>query len=262
MSIDLNVVDRIATITINNPDELNALDVSHLQALVSAFAEANARNDVRAIVLTGAGERAFVAGANIKRMSTMTVAEAQEFGALGHAVARAIESAPVPVIAMIRGFALGGGCELALACDLRIASTTAVFAQPEVGLGIPPGWGGTQRLPRLVGKGIASDLIFTGRRVKAEEALRIGLVNAVHEPDVLEHETIRVAQAIARNSPTAVRASKHLIGLSYRGDVNGGLGMEAATFAQAFEQPDQREGMQAFVEKRAAVFTDVEDHQS
>lgn len=257
MSIDLVVEGTIATITINNPDALNALDNDHLQDLVSTFKEVGSRDDVRVVLLTGAGDRAFVAGANIKRMSTMSRSEAREFGRLGHAVGRAIEAAPQPVIAVINGFALGGGCELALACDIRVCSDTAVFAQPEVTLGIPPGWGGSQRLPRLVGKGVASELIFTGRRVKAEEALRIGLVNAVYEKDQLFEKATHLATTIAENSPEAVRTSKMLIAAAYSESVNEGLIQEAEAFADAFEGADQREGMAAFVEKRKAAFADL-----
>lgn len=257
MSIDLAVNGAIATITINNPDALNALDNDHLQDLVLAFKEVGGRSDVRVVLLTGAGGRAFVAGANIKRMSTMSKSEAREFGRLGHAVGRVIEAMPQPVIAVIDGFALGGGCELALACDIRVCSNTAVFAQPEVTLGIPPGWGGSQRLPRLVGKGIASELIFTGRRIKAEEAYRIGLVNAVYEQQQLHERTMMMATNIAENSPQAVQLSKRLIAAAYTEPVEEGLIQEAEAFADAFEGADQREGMGAFVEKRTAAFADL-----
>lgn len=262
MSIDLAVDGAIATITINNPAELNALDVDHLRQLVTAFEVVGARSDVRAVLLTGAGERAFVAGANIKRMSEMNRTEALEFGELGHAVGRAIEATPQPVIAVINGFALGGGCELSLACDIRVCSTNAVFAQPEVSLGIPPGWGGSQRLPRLIGKGMASEIILTGRRVKAEEAYRIGLVNAVYEPEQLIENVTNMAARIAENSPEAVRMSKKLIAASYTESVDEGLTLETNEFAKAFEQPDRREGMTAFVEKRKPVFADSEGPQS
>lgn len=256
MSIDFEVRDRIATVTINNPDRLNALDDEHLTGLLDVFRQAANDASIRAIILTGAGEKAFVAGANIKNMVTMAPEEAMRFGRLGHAVGAAIERAPQPVIAAIQGFALGGGCELALACDIRIASTTAVFAQPEVGLGIPPGWGGTQRLPRLVGRGVASELIFTGRRVKAEEALRIGLVNAVHEPNELMDKARELAASIAANSPVAVRLSKRLIARSADAHPSAGLAEEAHAFAESFGTPDQREGMGAFVEKRKPEFKD------
>lgn len=260
MSIEYDVKDRIATITINNPDRLNALDEELLEGLLDAVRKAANDTAVRAVILTGAGEKAFVAGANIKRMSTMGPGEAMRFGRLGHAVGAAIERAPQPVIAAIHGFALGGGCELALACDIRIAATTAVFAQPEVGLGIPPGWGGTQRLPRLVGKGIASELIFTGRRVKADEALRIGLVNAVHEPGDLMDQAREMAATIAANSPNAVRLSKRLVARAFDAHPSAGLAEEAHAFAEVFGSVDQREGMGAFIDKRTPDFSDqIED---
>jgi enoyl-CoA hydratase len=257
VSIDLAVSDGIATVTINNPERLNALDSDHLERLLGTFRSLSTDTRVRVVILTGAGERAFVAGADIKRMATFTHDEGIRFGRLGHAVASEIERLPQPVIAAICGFALGGGTELALACDIRICSNDAVFAQPEVGLGIPPGWGGTQRLPRLVGKGMASELIFTGRRVKADEALRIGLVNSVHEPQMLMDFANELARSIAANSPAAVRASKRLIARSLDGHPASGLAEEAHAFADAFETADQREGMNAFVEKRKPVFGDA-----
>jgi len=256
VSIEYEVSDQIATVTIDNPERLNALDEEHLQGLLQAFNDAASDSSVRAIILTGAGEKAFVAGANIKQMSVMSSEEALRFARLGHAVGAAIERVPQPVIAAIHGFALGGGCELALACDIRLASTTAVFAQPEVGLGIPPGWGGTQRLPKLVGKGVASELIFTGRRVKADEALRIGLVNAVHDVEDLMPKAREMALSIAANSPAAVRLSKRLIVRSGDAHPSAGLAEEAHAFAEAFGSPGQREGMGAFVEKRKPVFRD------
>jgi enoyl-CoA hydratase len=254
MSIDLAIEEEIAIVTINNPDALNALDTDHLESLLQTFRSLSTRDDVRVVILTGAGERAFVAGANIKRMATFSRDEGLAFGRLGHAVASEIERLPQPVIAAIRGFALGGGSELAAACDIRICSSDAVFAQPEVGLGIPPGWGGTQRLPRLIGRGMASELIYTGRRVRAEEALRIGLVNSVHEPEMLMDFALELARSIAANSPTAVRASKRLVARAFDGHPAAGLSEEAQVFANCFETDEQREGMTAFVEKRKPAF--------
>jgi enoyl-CoA hydratase len=254
MSIDLAVTEGIATVTINNPAALNALDTDHLESLLQTFRSLSTRDDVRVVILTGAGDRAFVAGANIKRMATFSRDEGLAFGRLGHAVASEIERLPQPVIAAIRGFALGGGSELAAACDIRICSHDAVFAQPEVGLGIPPGWGGTQRLPRLVGRGMASELIYTGRRVKADEALRIGLVNSVHEPEMLMDFAMELARSIAANSPAAVRASKRLIARAFDGHSASGLAEEAHAFADSFETEEQREGITAFVEKRKPTF--------
>jgi enoyl-CoA hydratase len=258
MSIDLAVREQIATVTINNPDRLNALDEEHLQDLLTTFRSIARDNAVRVVILTGAGDRAFVAGANIKRMSTMTADEALEFARLGHAVASEIERLPQPVIVAINGFALGGGCELSLAADIRICSTNAVFAQPEVGLGIPPGWGGTQRLSLLVGRGMAAEMIYSGRRVKAEEALRIGLVNSVHEPHMLMEFAHELARSIAVNSPAAVRASKSLIARAFDGHPASGLAEEARAFAKVFGSADQKEGMSAFVEKRTPTFNDIQ----
>lgn len=257
MSIDLHIDGAIATVTINNPDELNALDNDHLQSLIDTFNSLRVRKDVRAILLTGAGQRAFAAGANIKRMSVMSKDDAQEFGRLGHAVGRAIEKSPQPVIAVIRGFALGGGCEISLACDIRICDSTAVIGQPEVTLGIPAGWGGTQRLTRLVGKGVASEMLFTGRRLNADEALAMGLVNSVHAPDELDASAVKLARSITRNSPAAVASTKRLIAASETMSVEEGLYLELKTFADTFESHDQREGMGAFVEKRKPEFEDL-----
>ena len=244
----------VATITIDRPEALNALDIESLESLRATISATARRPDIRVIILTGAGDRAFMAGADIKQMAGMTRDEALQFARLGHATALALETAPQPVIAAVNGFAFGGGCELALACDIRLASSNAVFAQPEVSLGIPPGWGGSQRLPRIVGPGIASEMIFTGRRVAADEALRIGLVNAVHEPATLMSAAREMAAAIAANGPLAVRASKRLIAVSRSGVPTQGLAEEARTFADVFAKPEQREGMAAFTEKRAPHF--------
>lgn len=254
MSIDLSCDASVATITIDRPETLNALDAESLESLRATIVATARRNEVQVIILTAAGDRAFAAGADIKEMAGLSRDEALAFARLGHATALALEAAPQPVIAAVNGFAFGGGCELALACDIRLASSNAVFAQPEVSLGIPPGWGGSQRLPRIVGSGIAAELIFTGRRVGAEEALRIGLVNAVHEPGTLMSAARGMAATIAANGPNAVRASKRLIAVSRTGQPGQGLAEEARTFADAFAGPEQREGMAAFVEKRKPSF--------
>jgi len=251
VAIDLDIVKHTAVITINQPDRLNALNSERLTALLARIEEASGNPEVRAIVLTGAGDRAFVAGADIKEMVGLDQETAPEFGRLGHAVASALEQAPQPVIAAINGFALGGGCELALACDIRLASESAVFAQPEVSLGIAPGWGGTQRLPRVVGPGIAAELIFTGRRVDATEALRIGLVNAVHPAADLLPKAMAMAEAIAANSPAAVRAAKRLMALVREPGGQPGLESEERAFVETFGTSEQVEGMTAFLEKRA-----------
>lgn len=255
MAIDLERGDSgIAILTINRPEVLNALNADELRLLIDRLAEIKQDRSIRVVILTGAGDRAFVAGADIKAMATMSIEQGSEFGALGHAAANAIEALPQPVIAAVNGFALGGGCELALACDIRIASENAVFAQPEVSLGIPPGWGASQRLPRLIGPGLAAELILTGRRVKAEEALRIGFVNQVVPAAELVTKAREMAGLIAANSPSAVRNAKQLMRLAFNGNTTRGLEAELEAFGLAFESPDQREGMAAFVEKRPATF--------
>ncbi len=254
MAIYVDITDRIATVTMNRPEALNAFNVEQLDLLIDAFRSLGENRTVRAVILTGAGDRAFAAGADIKAMAAMSPAEGIAFGRKGHAATAAVELLPQPVIAAVNGFAFGGGCELAIACDIRLAAENARFAQPEVGLGIPPGWGGTQRLPRLIGAGCAAEMIYTGRHVHADEALRIGLVNAIHPLDKLMAAARNLATQIAGNSPTAVQASKRLISLATSSDQGAGLAAEVATFGAAFTAPDQREGMQAFVEKRPPTF--------
>ena len=254
MAVDVRKDGAIATVTLDRQEALNAFDREQLRALRHALRGLHEDRTVRCVVLTGAGERAFAAGADIKAMAGMSPDEALAFGRLGHACASAIEGLPQPVIAAVNSFALGGGCELALACDIRLASERAVFGQPEVGIGILPGWGGTQRLPRLIGPGLAAELIFTGRRVGAEEALRIGLVNAVYPPDRLLPEAQALAEKIAANSPRALTAAKRAMSLAFAGNPAAGLATEATLFAESFAGPDQREGMAAFVEKRAPVW--------
>ena len=256
MTVDLNIDEGIALITMNRPQALNAFNSAQLDLLLATVRGVAANPTVRVAILTGAGERAFAAGADIKEMVALDAVQGLALGGRGDAVANALEAMPQPVIAAVNGFAFGGGCELALACDIRLASENARFAQPEVGLGIPPGWGGSQRLPRLVGPGMASELILTGRHVFADEALRIGLVNAVHPLDQLLPAAREMALSIARNSPRAVRAAKSLMKLAYQGAPAAGLDAEARAFAAAFDTHDQREGMSAFVEKRAAHFQD------
>src|SRR5829696_4907088 len=254
MAVEVEIDKGIAVITMNRPQALNAFNSEQLDRLGAAFYALSQDRSVRVVILTGAGDRAFAAGADIKEMVDLTPAGGLAFGRKGQALTSAIERLPQPVIAAVNGYAFGGGCELAIASDIRIASENARFAQPEVGLGIPPGWGGTQRLPRLVGPGIAAEMIYTGRQVHAEEALRIGLVNAVHPLDQLMSVAREMATQIARNSPAGVRASKRLIALALSGDPGAGLAAEVTTFAAAFAAPDQREGMRAFIEKRPASF--------
>jgi enoyl-CoA hydratase len=254
MAGDVEIDEGIAVVTMNRPQALNAFNSEQLDLLGAAFRALSQDRSVRVVVLTGAGDRAFAAGADIKEMVDLTPAEGLAFGRKGQALTSAVERFPQPVIAAVNGYAFGGGCELAIACDIRLASENARFAQPEVSLGIPPGWGGTQRLPRLVGPGLAAEMIYTGRQVHAEEAHRIGLVNAVYPLDQLMSAAREMAAQIARNSPAAVRASKNLIELVFTGDQAAGLAAEVASFGAAFAAPERSEGMRAFVEKRAADF--------
>jgi enoyl-CoA hydratase len=206
------------------------------------------------VVLTGAGEKAFAAGADIKYMSGLEVGEAKQWGALGHDAGRLLETMPKPTIAAVNGFALGGGCELALACDLRYAARTAKLGQPEINLGIIPGWGGTQRLARATTLGYAKELIFTGRVVDAEEAARHGLVNAVFEPGELIEKTKEVAGLLASKSPVALAAAKAACNRALHGAHAENLDAEADSFGELFSSEDAKEGMTAFVEKREPAF--------
>jgi enoyl-CoA hydratase len=243
-------VDRegdVAVVTVDRQDALNALDVATLTDLRDRLRELAEDDRSRVVVLTGAGERAFVAGADIKYMSGLDVAQAKAWGALGHEAGRLLETMPKPTIAAVNGFALGGGCELALACDIRYASSRAKLGQPEIDLGIVPGWGGTQRLARVCGLGVAKELIFTGRTVDADEALRIGLVSAVADP-VLDR-ALETARALAAKSSLALAVAKRLLDLS-----PGALEREAEEFGDLFASADAKEGLTAFAEKREARF--------
>ena len=245
--IDVSSDGGVCVVTIDRQDALNALNVETLTELRDRLREVAADAGVRAVVLTGAGEKAFVAGADIKYMSGLDPEAAKGWGALGHEAGRLLETMPKPTIAAINGFALGGGCELALACDIRYASSRAKLGQPEINLGIVPGWGGTQRLARVCGIGVAKDLIFSGRTVDAEEALRIGLVNALADPVV--DKALETARELAAKSPVALALAKRLVNLS-----PGALDTEADSFGELFASEDAREGLTAFVEKRAANF--------
>ena len=250
--IDVQREAGVALVTIDRQEALNALDVATLTELRDNLQELAADDSTRVVILTGAGEKAFVAGADIKYMSGLDVAGAKEWGALGHEAGRLLETMPKPTIAAINGFALGGGCELALACDVRYASSRAKLGQPEVNLGIIPGWGGTQRLARVCGVGVAKELIFTGRTLDAEEALRIGLVNDVHDP-VLD-KAREVATLLAAKSPIALRLMKELANRALGGNHSENLDAEGQTFGEIFSSEDAREGMTAFVEKRDPKF--------
>lgn len=247
--VTTEIQGAVAIVTIDRPKALNALNPEVLADLKAAF-EAIDQNTVRCVVLTGAGDKSFVAGADIGSMSTMTKAEGEAFGKLGNDVFLEIESFPLPVIAAVNGFALGGGNELAMSCDIRICSDNAVFGQPEVGLGITPGFGGTQRLARLVGLGMAKQLTYTAKNIKADEALRIGLVNAVYPLAELMPAAEKLAETIAKNAPIAVRACKKAINDGMQVDIDRAVTIEEGLFGSCFETADQKEGMGAFLEKR------------
>jgi len=255
MSVAVAREDTVAVVTIDRPEALNALDVATLTDLRDRLAELAAEPGVRAVVLTGAGEKAFAAGADIKYMSGLEVEQALEWGALGHEAGRLLETMPKATIAALNGFALGGGCELALACDIRFASTRARLGQPEISLGIIPGWGGTQRLARATTLGFAKELIFTGRLVDADEALSRGLVDAVVEPEELLPKALETARLIASKSPVALAAAKEACNRALQGDHAANLAAEADRFAVLFSSEDAKEGMTAFVEKREPRFT-------
>jgi enoyl-CoA hydratase len=246
--------DGIAVLTIDRPEALNALDVATLTELRDRLLELHENDDVRVIVLTGAGDRAFAAGADIKYMIGLGVEQAREWGELGQNVGRLLETIPKPTIAAVNGFALGGGCELALACDLRCAASTAKLGQPEVNLGIIPGWGGTQRLARVCGIGVAKDLILTGRVVSADEALRIHLVNAVFEPGELIEKVLETARTLAAKGPLALAAAKAATNHALQGDHVENLRSEGERFGDLFASEDTKEGLTAFAEKREAHF--------
>ncbi|MBP5623636.1 MAG: enoyl-CoA hydratase/isomerase family protein [Lachnospiraceae bacterium] len=255
------VKDAVGIITINRPQALNALNSQVLEELDEVFSNVDL-NTVRCLVLTGAGEKSFVAGADIAEMSTLTKAEGEAFGKKGNDVFRKIETFPIPVIAAVNGFALGGGCEISMSCDIRICSDNAVFGQPEVGLGITPGFGGTQRLARLVGAGMAKQLIYTARNIKAPEALRIGLVNQVVSAELDEagnqvksaQENLlataeKMAATIAANAPIAVRNCKKAINDGLEVDMDKAIVIEEKLFGDCFETEDQKAGMGNFLEK-------------
>ncbi len=240
---------HVATITINRPKALNALSTAVLTDLNAALDEVAADQDVYALIITGAGEKSFVAGADIAEMKDKSVEEAAEYGKFGNAVFRKIETFRCPVIAAVNGFALGGGCELAMSCDIRVASENAVFGQPEVGLGITPGFGGTQRLARLVGAGIAKEMIYTARNIKAERAAQIGLVNQVVAGADLMETVMKMAKGIAKNAPIAVAYAKKAINEGLQTDIDGGIAIEVDEFSKCFATEDQTYGMTCFLEK-------------
>lgn len=237
-----------AVLTINREKALNALNSQVLEELDGTL-DAVDLSQVRCLVITGAGAKSFVAGADIGEMSTLTKAEGEAFGKKGNDVMRKIETFPIPVIAAVNGFALGGGCELSMSCDIRICSDNAVFGQPEVGLGITPGFGGTQRLARLIGAGMAKQLIYTARNIKADEAYRIGLVNGVYSQEELLPAAEKMASTIAKNAPIAVRNCKKAINEGLDADMEEALVIEEKLFGGCFETEDQKYGMAFFLDK-------------
>ena len=239
----------VGIITISREKALNALNSKVLEELDATLDAVNL-DEVRCLILTGAGQKSFVAGADIGEMSTLTKAEGEAFGKKGNDVFRKLEVFPIPVIAAINGFALGGGCEISMSCDIRICSDNALFGQPEVGLGITPGFGGTQRLARLVGVGMAKQMIYAARNIKADEAYRIGLVNAVYTQEELMPNAEKLAATIAKNAPIAVRNCKKAINDGMQTDMDQAIVIEEKLFGDCFESYDQKEGMTAFLEKR------------
>lgn len=252
-TIKYETKDGIVLITVNRPQALNALNPQVLDELYTAFEQFEADENADVAILTGEG-RAFVAGADIVAMSTMSTLEGRNLGIKGHKLMNYMENIEKPIIAAVNGFALGGGCELAMACDIRVASSKAKFGQPEVGLGIIPGFGGTQRLPRLVGRGMAKYLIFTADTIDAQEALRIGLVEKVVEPDALMDEVCGIAKKISAKAQLAIGLAKSAINDGYNLDMKIASKIEIESFGQLFSTEDQKEGMSAFLNKTNATF--------
>jgi len=242
----------VGIVTIDRPKALNALNEEVLKDLEATF-DAIDLNTTRAVVVTGAG-KSFVAGADIGAMSTMTVEEGEAFGKFGNDIFRKIETFPLPVIAAINGFALGGGNELAMSCDIRICSDKALFGQPEVGLGITPGFGGTQRLGRIIGIGMAKELVYAGYNIKADKALEIGLVNAVYSSEELMPAAMKLAGKIAKQAPIAVRNCKKAMNDGLQVDMDQAIVIEEKLFGDCFSSEDQKAGMKAFLEKGKAEF--------
>ncbi|MBE6316944.1 MAG: hypothetical protein E7078_09960 [Bacteroidales bacterium] len=245
--------EGITVLKISAPKSLNALNSTILKELDDFVGHLDAQT--RVLIITGLGVKSFVAGADISEMAHLNEPQGQEFGRLGAQVFRRIELLPIPVIAAVNGFALGGGCELAMACDIRIASSKAKFGQPEVGLGIIPGFSGTYRLPKLIGQGYAKEMIYTGKVIRADEALRIGLVNAVYEPEELMGKANEMAAMMLKNAAIAIRLAKQSINEGYDLDADAAIALENRLFGQCFATKDQKEGMDAFLNKRPAAFT-------
>jgi len=255
MPVNRNDRGPVAVLEVDNPGKMNALSMEILEELAGHLDTIADDDAIRAVVVAGAGDGAFAAGADIGFMKDAGRDEVERFAALGHEVMGRIESFPKPVIAAIRGYALGGGCELALACDIRVAADDAKLGQPEVNLGIIPGWGGTQRLPWLTNPGFAKDLIFTARHVGAEEAAANGLVQHVHPAAEVVDQAVAIGELIAKKAPLAVSSAKALVNVTSEGDTEGRLQQEQTAFIELFGTEDRAEGMGAFFEKRKPTFT-------
>ena len=251
--LKIEQLDQITVMKVSAPKSLNALNSTVLKE-IDHFVSHLDTTQTRVLIVTGDGEKAFVAGADISEMAHLYEKEGYEFSKIGAVAFRKLETLPIPVIAAVNGFALGGGCELAMACDIRIASNKAKFGQPEVGLGITPGFSGTYRLAKLVGQGYAKEMIFTGKAIRADEALRIGLVNAVYEPEELMDKAIEMAQKMIKNAPLAIKYAKECINESYDLIAEDAIELENTNFGKCFATEDQKEGMAAFLEKREATF--------
>ena len=251
------IKDKICILTINRPDQLNALNSQLIDELDENVSWIQKQSDIRVMILTGKGEKAFIAGADIAEMSSMSSEEAMEFSKIGQELTLKIENLDVPVIGAINGFALGGGCEFALACHVRIASENALFGQPEVGLGLIAGFGGTQRLSRIIGKGLAMELLLTGKHVDAKRAKEIGLVNAIHPQKELLSKSMDMAKLISRKSPLAIKQTLLSINKGDDMAINDGLNLENSLFAELFDSNDSKEGLSAFMDKTSPEFNDL-----
>ncbi len=253
-NIILEKEDSLATLFINRPRALNALNKDTLREMREAIQDIASDRAIKAVIITGTGDKAFVAGADIAYMQPLSAVEGREFSDYGEKTLRMLELLEKPVIAAIKGFALGGGCELAMACDIRLAADNAVFGQPEVGLGVIPGFGGTQRLPRLIGEGRAKELTFSAHNIKADEAYRIGLVNHVYPVDQLMEAAKKIAAQIASQGTLAVGFAKYAIGKGLQVDLDSAMSIESDMFGMCCSTDDQKEGMGAFLEKRKPLF--------
>ena len=247
--------DGIGKITINRPEVLNALNMETINEITKCIKELEKDKEIKVVILTGKG-KAFIAGADISQMKNMTTIESKKFAEIGHNMLFTIENSPLPFIAAVNGYALGGGCETLMACDICIASKNALFGQPEINLGIHPGFGGTQRLPRIVGKTIAKKLLLTGKNINAEEAKRIGLINDIAEDDKLMEVTYKIAESISNKSSIQTEFIKSLVNKGCETDLMTACALEIMHFSISFSTEDQKEGMNAFLNKKKPVFKD------